>query len=287
MDAGRLEAEVRALEAGHGFVDGSGLRKVAVSGADAERWLNDVVTAGVAGLRAGASVRSLILTPTGRIRADFQVIRTTDGFLLLQDPEQPTSIGSLLEPYVLSSDVSLADRGADLAVYSVPGVEIDLEGATSSRPCLFGDGTDLLAPARLDRLATALAARGLSRAEATAVEAWRIRRGAARFPADTGEEPLPAEAGLEGAIDFTKGCFLGQESVAKVRNLGHPPRLVLALRAEAQVSRGERVMADGAEAGEVTSAAPAPGGTAILARVRWEARSADLATAGGLPLRRA
>jgi folate-binding protein YgfZ len=112
-----------------------------------------------------------------------------------------------------------------------------------------------------------------------------VRRGVARFPVDVDEDSLPAEAGLEPAIDLAKGCFLGQESVAKVRNLGHPPRVVLALRAEGPVGPGEPVVTGGREVGRVTSAAPAPDGMALLARVRWEARSEALTTVAGEPLR--
>ena len=78
-----------ALEEGRAFVDLSGMRKILVAGDDAERWLNDLLTAGLADLRVGDARRSLLLTPTGRIRADLHVARTFAGFLLLQDGRQP------------------------------------------------------------------------------------------------------------------------------------------------------------------------------------------------------
>jgi folate-binding protein YgfZ len=115
---------------------------------------------------------------------------------------------------------------------------------------------------------------------------WRIRRGVARFPIDLTEESVPAEAGLDALIDTTKGCFLGQESVAKIRNLGHPARVVRALRSDAEVLAGDEVLAGGAAVGRFTSAAPSPGGgTASLARVSWAAADAPLSTADGAPLR--
>jgi len=136
-----------------------------------------------------------------------------------------------------------------------------------------------------------LEGRGLIEAEGPAVEAWRIRRGVPRFPIDLDEDSLPAEAGLddEVVIDRAKGCYLGQESVAKVRNLGHPTRLVIALGSPSTVEAGDVVLARGAagdeDVGVVTSADAGPDGSAVIARVRWEARAAELRTDSGAPLR--
>ena len=117
------------------------------------------------------------------------------------------------------------------------------------------------------------------------LEAWRILSGHPRFGVDFGQGSVPAEAGLDAVVDATKGCFLGQEAVAKVRNLGHPPWVVVALRAEVPVQPGQPVMAGDQQAGHVTSVAPAGSEWALLARVRWEHRDAALGTADGEPLR--
>src|SRR5439155_19186588 len=120
------------------------------------------------------------------------------------------------------------------------------------RPAIQGDGIDILVEGETDNLRDTrerLANAGLVPAHPNAVEVLRIRRGIPRFPVDLDEDSLPAEADLEQTIDFTKGCFLGQESVAKVRNLGHPPRVVLALRSEQRTSAGEPVLSRGQEVG--------------------------------------
>jgi folate-binding protein YgfZ len=97
---------------------------------------------------------------------------------------------------------------------------------------------------------------------------------------------IPAEAGLEATIDTTKGCFLGQESVARVRMLGHPPRVLRHLRAAGVVDPGSSVSLDeGRVVGVVTSAATHPtGGTVILASIRWDARIASLRSEDGSAL---
>lgn len=278
--------EMAALEEERAFADLSVYRKLLVAGADARGWLNDLLTAGLADLDEGHAARSLLLSPTGHIRADVHVVVVPDGFLLLQDPAQPRAIGELLAPYVLSSAVTLTDRTADLCLYAVPGAAAMRLGFPGTRPSVLGDGEDLLtAPDGAARVESMMLNKQLTEVGDIALEAWRIRRGVARFPVDLTEGSVPAEAGLDHLIDAEKGCFLGQESVAKIRNLGHPARVIRALRTEAIIGVGAEVVADHVGVGRVTSATPgAPGGTSCLARVSWAAATSSLATAGGVPL---
>jgi folate-binding protein YgfZ len=257
VDADRLEDQVDGLDERRGFVDGARLRAVEVTGSDAGRWLNDLVTASVEDIPRRGAARSLLLTPTGRVRADFHIVRTDGALLLVQEPDQPVAIDDLLRAYVLSSDV---------AMQRVPGAQV------------------VLVPSDRGWTVTRATGDGAVEASPEAGEVWRIRRGVPRFPTDLDEESLPAEAGLEYLIDFTKGCFLGQEAVAKVRNLGHPPRVVLALRAAVPARSGEPVLADGRDVGAVSSAARSGQGFAVLARVRWDARTHPLTTASGAKL---
>jgi tRNA-modifying protein YgfZ len=280
------EAELAALDEGRAFADRSTYRKLRVDGPDAGTWLNDLLTAGLAGLREGHARRSLLLGPTGRIRADVVVVGAAEGFVVLQDPLQPTALGDLLAPYVLSSAVTLADVTDDLALYSIPGAAGDALPWPGSRPSVLGEGRDLLVPAAdASRIEAMLVDARLVRAGDDALEVWRIRRGVARFPTDLTGESVPAEAGLDDLIDATKGCFLGQESVAKIRNLGHPAKLIRAARTDAEVGPGAEVLADRVRVGRVTSAArAADGGTACLVHIGWGARDARLTTADGSPL---
>ncbi len=255
-----LDGQIRALDEGRGHVR-SNARVVAVRGADAERWLNDLVTAGVAGLPDGSSVRSLVLTPTGRIRAEFQVLRAEDGFVLVQGFDQPERVDAIMAPYVLSSAVEFsASRAGPVLVPSDDGWHAVLEPPAGS-----------------------------VEVDAGAAERWRIERAIAVFPVDVDPDSLPAEAGLDvpPVTDTAKGCFLGQESVARVRNLGHPTRVVLPSRADGRVRAGDALVAGETQVGVVTSAAERPDGvTAVLARVRWDARDAELRTPAGALLER-
>jgi tRNA-modifying protein YgfZ len=284
-----VEDQARQLASGEAFTDLGHWRKVEVTGADAGAWLQDLVSADVDGLEVGASTLSLLLSPTGRVRAAFTVARTRDGsWLLLQDPSQDRAAATLLAPYVLSSDVTLQDRTEALCLFALPGRGhvVDVPGgATLLVPsCLGVGGFDMVAPVEeRERVTAALEARLVNVGPDTA-EAWRIAAGIPRFGVDATEEDLPAEAGLDGAVAFHKGCYLGQEAVAKVRNLGHPRRLVLSLEAAGTVSPGEAVLSGGDHVGAVTSATSVGGRTVLFARVRWDARDHPITTAGGVSL---
>jgi folate-binding protein YgfZ len=275
-----------ALEHGRAFVVLPGWRTIAVGGTDARSWLHDLVTADVEGLSDRRSRRSLLLSPTGRIRADFHLAVVDDSYLLLQAPDQPESVDAILSPYVLSSDVVVedrTDRSVVVAVLANGAAANRDDGALVLEPSVLGVGQDLIvasgSPA--EQLRARLREDGLIEVSQEGLETWRIRRGVARMMADFGADALPAEAGLEDAIDFTKGCFLGQESVAKVRNLGHPPRVLLRVRSGAPISPGTPVLMDGVTVGEVTSVARSVHGTDAIVRVRWDAASHPLVTAAG------
>ena len=261
MIAAGLDEQVRALREGRAFVRPSA-RTVAVTGADAPGWLNDLVTAGVETLGVGASVRSLLLSPTGHVRADLIVLRTPDAHLIVQTDDQPEAIDDILSPFILSSAVEVR--------------------ATTAAPVLLAvDGAWI---ARLEPPEDAVE---VSR---DAAEAWRIAEGIAVFPVDLDAGSIPAEAGLDvpPVTDVGKGCFLGQESVARVRNLGRPPRTIVAVRSEGAVAAGESVETRGGAAGIVTSAAPDPDGEGSIAivRIRWDMRGERLSTSRGATLRR-
>ncbi|HEY5905405.1 MAG TPA: hypothetical protein VIX39_06310 [Actinomycetota bacterium] len=272
------DVELAALSEGRAAVDLSAYRIVRVRGNDARRWLHDLVTTDVASLRSGEARRSLLLDATGHIRADIHIIGDDDGFWLLQDPDQTDHVGSTLATYVLSSDVELDDLTGRRSLIALPGVSEEPDG---SRPSVLGEGHDLLSTT-LEPGAPA----GRRFVSQDAVEVRRIRAGRPRMGADFDRTAIPAEAGLEALIDTTKGCFLGQESVARVRNLGHPPRVLRHLQGDGQVDAGAILTTTaGDEAGSVRSAAVREGGgTVLIASVRWAAREQLLRSSDGLAL---
>lgn len=276
------------LASGFAFVDLSSWRAIAVSGSDAFTWLNDLVSADLDEPTPGRARRSLLLGPTGGILASFTVAVPGGRVVLIQDPREPRPIDGLLAPYVLSSDVTIEDRSGRFAIFAFPGraEPPNLPGTTVSVPSAIGRGSDVVALAEdHDRLASAFA-KAFAAADDEAAEVWRIEAGIARVGVDSVDGDLPQESGLENAVSFEKGCFLGQEAVAKVRNLGHPRRVLLAVESPGELRAGDEVVSDGERVGSVTSAARFGDRWVALARVGWEHRDAALAAPGGAELRR-
>jgi folate-binding protein YgfZ len=265
------------------FVDLSAWRKIGVTGADSIAWLNDLLTADLSGLGPNRSQRALLLTPTGSIRADVTVAIPGGSVVLFQDPAQPQPIERLLAPYVLSSDVELDDRTAELCLFALLDATAppNAPGTASTTPSCLGPGFDLTALGEdHDRVFRSLSKVFAETSEAEA-EPWRVMTGVPRFGVDALPEDLPQEAGLSAAVSFGKGCYLGQEAVAKVQNLGHPRRLVVALEADGALGAGDVLLMEGREAGRVTSAARDDHGTVALGRVRWDSRHGPFQTTGG------
>jgi folate-binding protein YgfZ len=206
--------------------------------------------------------------------------------ILMQPPDQADDVGLALRSYILSSDVSVEDRSDELALFALPGTAASLlDVADATSPSAIGPGSDVLVPAgdAASAFARACVGAGLVEAGPDALEAWRILRGTPRMGSDFGEGSLPAEAGLDDLIDSDKGCFLGQESIARVRNLGHPPRVLRHLTASGSARPGDPVFASGSAAGEVTSAT-GNGEVVVIARVSWDAAQAPLTFADGRTL---
>jgi tRNA-modifying protein YgfZ len=277
-----------ALEGGRAFVELDDHTTTLVSGPDARAWLHDLVTTDVETLEPHRTRTSLLLTPTGRIRALFHVLSLgEETFALVQRASQTEPLERLLGPYVLSSDVAI--RAVSMRVLAVPGQD-GADGARGAgeawEPSVLGTGFDLVSladgPTATEDPAAMLRAHGLEPTNADAVERRRIGRGQPRFGAELDTDSLPAEAGLDEApvTDRGKGCFLGQEAVAKVANLGHPTRVVLAVSGDGPIGVREDVLAGDEEVGAVTSAA----GSAGLVRVRWDARAERLRTRSGVAL---
>lgn len=276
-----LSQQLDDLRQGRAALALTGYRIIGVTGGDAIDWLDSLVTTGVARMEPGEARNSFLLQATGRIRASFIVVRTTDGALLLQPPGQPTPIDTLLGIYRLSSDVTLAE----------------LEETTT----LLASDED---PA--PRAAGAWVARftGESRPLGSAKDEWLIggpladhpivevtpqlwvAMGRPSFPTDLIPDALPLEASdqLGDSIDHEKGCYLGQEAIAKTRNFGRTPFVVRSFRAASPITPGDPITSEGDDVGAVTSTAAVADGYTVIARIRAKAHEAPDLSVAGVPL---
>jgi folate-binding protein YgfZ len=229
---------------------------VGVTGPDAEDYLQRMLSNDVAVLAPGDSCEALLLTPKARVIAPMRVVRrAADDYLLLTEPE----LGETLRDQLVRMRFAAK-------------VEIELEEHTSA--LVFGDDAegipndDYGAPA-VEVLDVALDPT-LTEAE---LEAMRIQAGTPRFGKEIDERVLPAEAGLvERAVSLTKGCYPGQEPIARLHYRGHANRglRVLAVDGEALPARDQELSLGEKVVGRVTSAARANGGIVALAYVRAE-----------------
>jgi hypothetical protein len=259
---GNPYAEQRALAAGTGMTDRSHRGVVRITGPDRLSWLHSLTTQDLEHLEPGQSAEALILSPQGHI--EHHLTLTDDGDALWAHVE-PGTAGTLLaflesmrfmlrvEPADVTDDYAVLTVTRALPADSLPeGVSAALRGAV---------GTDLLvARPHLQAAATKFADAGLTLAGMQAYEALRIAARRPRLGLDTDHRTLPHEVGwIESAVHLNKGCYRGQETVARVHNLGHPPRRLVFLHLDGSEDRlpehGDQVQLEDAVVGFVGSAA--------------------------------
>lgn len=242
-----------------------------VEGPDAAGFLHGLLSNDVAGLAPGGACRALLLDAKGHLQADLRVRRDgDDAFTLVLDPEGAGQVAATLDRYHFSEDLDLLGP-EEVEVVTVAGAP---EGAARSAelavPATLPGAVDLVVP----DAAAAIARLGLPEAPAEALEMARIAAGVPRVGIDTGPTTLVQEAGLEdAAVSFDKGCYLGQETVARAQFRGRVNRVLRGLSlAEPPPPAGARVLRDGREVGRLTSRTVTPDLGAIgLAVLRREA----------------
>lgn len=258
-------AEQRALTGAAGFVDRSDRDLVTITGADRLSWLNSLSTQKVDDLEPGRAAATLILSPHGHVEHQLSLVDDGGTTWIHVEPGEAGPLVEFLESMRFMLRVDCADVTADYAVLTVMGplAPADVAEVAGGVAAVmdFGFGVDLVASrARLSEAAEALAKRGLRPAGMWAHEALRIAGHRARFGTDTDHRTIPHEAGwIETAVHLTKGCYRGQETVARVHNLGHPPRRLVLLHLDGSEDRlpahGEPVLLDQAAVGFVGSSA--------------------------------
>ncbi|TNM44150.1 folate-binding protein YgfZ [Nocardioides albidus] len=247
---GSLYGEQRALAAGEGFVDLSHRDVLRVAGPDRLGWLHSLTTQFFEGLPAGQWISALVLSPQGHIEHAFTGVDDGEAFTAHTEPGRAAALIEFLERMRFMMRVEVTDVSGDLAV--------------AWRP--VGEGRYDLVPR--DQLTSYAAAAGPA-AGLWAFEALRIERGEPRLGIDTDDRTIPNEVGWLAddqapswaAVHLDKGCYRGQETVARVHNLGRPPRRLTLLHLDGSENRlpapGTEVLpeAGGRAAGVVGSSA--------------------------------
>ncbi|MEZ0094598.1 folate-binding protein YgfZ [Streptacidiphilus sp. EB129] len=223
---GELFREQRELVAGRGFVDLSHRGVVTVSGPERLSWLHLLLTQHVSALPPQQATEALILSPNGHIEHALYLVDDGTTTWAHVEPGTQGALVAYLEKMKFFSQVEITDATADYAVVHLPaGSPADAAGAAAVRE--LPHGRDLFLPrAELAAAPEAFGApSGLWAYEALRVEAHRPRLGF-----ETDHRTIPHELGwLESAVHLQKGCYRGQETVARVHNLGRPPRRLVFL----------------------------------------------------------
>jgi tRNA-modifying protein YgfZ len=236
--------EQRALERSAGIVDRSNRGVLTITGPDRLSWLHSLTTQHLEKLTAGQSAQALILSPTGHI--EHHLTLTDDGTTTWVHVEPGTAAALLefLESMRFMLRVEAADVSDDYAVLTVAGpsaggLAAELEGVRARvQAGPFGSIDLVVARDLLPHTAAELVRRGATLAGMWAFEALRIAARVPRFGLDTDHRTIPHEVGwIEGAVHLNKGCYRGQETVARVHNLGHPPRRLVFLDLDGSVDR--------------------------------------------------
>jgi hypothetical protein len=232
-------AEQRALVESAGQVDRSNRGVLRITGQDRLSWLHSLTSQDLQDLRPGQPTQALILNPQGHI--EHHLTLTDDGTALWAHVE-PGATGSLLaflESMRFMMRVEPADVTSEFAVLTVMGPKSQPEPPPGTVASMDTFGIDLVVPRdRLSQISADLAADGVTVAGLMAYEALRIAAHRPRLGVDTDHKTLPHEVGwIETAVHLNKGCYRGQETVARIHNLGHPPRRLVFLHLDGSEDR--------------------------------------------------
>ncbi len=229
---------------------------------------------------AARGAYALLLNPKGRVQADLRVLKSGESVLVDTEPEGADAAREILGRYAPFSRVKLEDLsnewsvlglygpraeelldGLDLNEHQTTEVEIGGETLLAAGVASPVPGYDLLGPLEARaRARKALLKRGAVPAGPDAYETARVRAGIPRFGADLTPENFPGEAGvLDRAVDFGKGCYPGQETVARMRYRGHPNKTLygISFRGET-LAPGTPILQGDKTVGKITSVAPLP-----------------------------
>ncbi len=205
--------EQRAIEAGTAWADLSHLSVIAVSGEDRLKWLHDLTTQFLTDLEAGIWKPAMILDPQGHVEYQFNLVDDGTTTFLVLDQSYADTLVAYLNKMRFMLKVDVRDATSEFAVLRAPGATTDIGGPFA-----------LVPRGEVAQMAQAF------NAVATQVGTWaldaeRVAAGRPRIGFETDHKTIPNEIGvLNGAVHMNKGCYRGQETVAKIFNLGNPPR---------------------------------------------------------------
>jgi len=295
-----LDGEYRALREEAGFLERE-RSMLLVKGPDAAEYLQGQLTNDIEALAPGQGCYAALLDRKGHLEADMRVLRLEDGDLWLDlEPGPAESVLKHLRMYSIGRNVEFEDvterwaitsligpRAPELAGFEGLGPEHEQRSREWDEIEVLAVATDLGLDliTRADQVAALrqqLAEAGAAEVSEAAAEVIRVESGRPWFGLDMGPDLMPAEAGItERAVNFEKGCYIGQEPVARLHDRGKPNRSLRGLRLSAPVRHGDVLRLGEREVGAVGTVCLSPAlGPVALAVIRREADAGDRLTVG-------
>ena len=221
---GEPTKEQRALAAGQAWADLSHHEIIAISGEDRLTWLHSITTQYLENLGKGIWQEALILDPRGHIEHQFYLVDDGAVTWLVLDPGRSAALIEYLQTMKFMLRVAVRDVSAEYAVLRAPGITNELGG-----PYLVVSRSELAVTK--EKFSTTSLQVGT-----WALDAERVAHGRVRIGFETDNKSIPNELGLLNvAVHMNKGCYRGQETVAKIANLGNPPRRLVLLHLDGSV----------------------------------------------------
>lgn len=286
---GEARAEFQALLSGCGIFDLAPRAKIRLTGSDRVRWLNGMVTNNIRDLAPNHGVYCFLLNAQGHILGDLYAYNLGDSLLVDTDSFQREKILAHFDHFIISDDVEVTDISATSSAIGLAGPQAEgvlraagiqaneltpLELTTPKCDCdcaclqctlVRGDNSIgpsyeiWLKPEQHESTWKAFLAAGATAVSNSALDLLRISYGIPRLGVDIRERDLPHETGQTRALNFTKGCYLGQEIVERIRSRGAVHRQFAAFLVEGPLpAAGAKIQADQKEVGEITSSTNLP-----------------------------
>lgn len=278
---GDPQAEFAALRERCGVYDLGYRAKISLTGSDRVRWLNGMVANNVRDLAPGQGVYAFLLNAQGHILGDLYAYNCGQSIVVDTDSSQLEKILATFDHYIIMDDVEVKDLSEEVTALGVGGPKAHaiLASAGFSIPemgplqieSVSSNGLDCtlvrtddpqhpayeiwLAPSGVEQLWKALTATGATPVGSEALELHRIMAGVPRYGVDIRERDLPQETEQARALNFNKGCYVGQEIVERIRSRGAVHRMFTGFVADAPVEPGSKILAGEKQVGEITSAA--------------------------------
>jgi aminomethyltransferase len=281
LSFGDVRREFRELTSGCAVYDLGWRAKVMVAGNDRVRWLNGMVTNNIKNLKVNRGNYNFVLNPQGRILGDLYAYNRGEYLLIDTERSQLETLLTLLRRYIIMDKVELVDKSSDFGAIGVQGpkaVEVLKAVAIEDpglEPMQLADVTWTGTTITLTRMASdefvtyeiwgdaetlshvwkALVEAGAVPVGSEALEKFRVMIAFPKYGIDIRDRDLPQETGQNHALNFTKGCYIGQEIVERIRSRGNVHRAFTKFRLEGELPPiGSKLQADGKDVGEITSA---------------------------------